>query len=149
MTITIQQIGSDLKVPMNEFDGKVTYGEKKKNIGSGYQDHVKQLKPMVEALAKLEAEGYVRAITKRPQKLVYGIGGRAGVPLLIEHGFAPRELAEQRLRDPKMLREQTSPQIARNGVVNNEEITYRMRSGTQNGRAILLIIEVGGCATLK
>lgn len=41
---------------MNEFDGKVTYGEKRKNIGSGYQDHVKQLKPTVEALALLEAQ---------------------------------------------------------------------------------------------
>ena len=54
--MTIQQVGTDIKVPMNEFDGKVIYGEKRKNVGSGYQDHVKQLKPTVEALALLEAE---------------------------------------------------------------------------------------------
>lgn len=54
--MTIQQIGTDLKVPMNEFDGKVTYGEKRKNVGSGYQDHVKQLKPTVDLLAILETE---------------------------------------------------------------------------------------------
>jgi ATP-dependent RNA helicase DDX1 len=51
---TIQQIENDLKVPQNEFDGKVVYGEKRKNAGSGYQDHVKQLVPIVDELAELE-----------------------------------------------------------------------------------------------
>lgn len=31
--MTIQQVDSDIKVPMNEFDGKVTYGEKKMAMG--------------------------------------------------------------------------------------------------------------------
>lgn len=52
---TVQIIGTDLKVPMNEFDGKVVYGEKRKNKGSSYQDHVKQLVPIVEELANLES----------------------------------------------------------------------------------------------
>lgn len=51
---TIQQIETDLKVPMNEFDGKVVYGQKRVNTGSGYVDHVKQLVPIVEELAELE-----------------------------------------------------------------------------------------------
>lgn len=53
---TIQQVGEDIKVPLNEFDGKVTYGQKRMNTGSGYVDHVKQLVPIVEELAELEAK---------------------------------------------------------------------------------------------
>lgn len=51
---TIQQVETDLKVPMNEFDGKVVYGQKRLNTGSGYVDHVKQLIPIVDELAELE-----------------------------------------------------------------------------------------------
>lgn len=53
---TIQQVEKDIKVPMNDFDGKVTYGQKRLNTGSGYVDHVKQLVPIVEELAELEAK---------------------------------------------------------------------------------------------
>lgn len=53
---TIQQVEQDIKVPMNDFDGKVTYGQKRLNTGSGYVDHVKQLVPIVEELAELEAK---------------------------------------------------------------------------------------------
>jgi ATP-dependent RNA helicase DDX1 len=52
---TIQQIETDMKVPTNEFDGKVVYGQKRANTGSGYQDHVKQLVPIVVELSDLEA----------------------------------------------------------------------------------------------
>lgn len=31
--VTIQQVDKDMKVPVDEFDGKVVYGEKKGNIG--------------------------------------------------------------------------------------------------------------------
>lgn len=51
---TIQHVEADLKVPLNEFDGKVVYGQKRANAGSNYQDHVKQLKPIVDELADLE-----------------------------------------------------------------------------------------------
>lgn len=54
--VTIQQVESDMKVPLNEFDGKVVYGQKRLNKGSGYQDHVKQLVPVVEELADLESK---------------------------------------------------------------------------------------------
>lgn len=45
-----------MKVPMNEFDGKVVYGEKLKNTGTGYQDHVNQLIPVVKELSELELQ---------------------------------------------------------------------------------------------
>lgn len=54
LNVTIQQIETDMKVPMNEFDGKVTYGEKRKKTGTGYQDHVQSLVPIVKELADLE-----------------------------------------------------------------------------------------------
>lgn len=41
---------------MNEFDGKVIYGQKRTNTGSGYVDHVKQLVPIVDELADLESK---------------------------------------------------------------------------------------------
>lgn len=53
---TIQQVEADIKVPLNEFDGKVIYGQKRLNKGSGYVDHVKQLRPIVEDLANLESK---------------------------------------------------------------------------------------------
>lgn len=39
MNITIQQIESDIKVPMNDFDGKVVYGEKRAGQGNAYQEN--------------------------------------------------------------------------------------------------------------
>ena len=54
-----------------------------------------------ERLAKLQARRYLKCITRRPQKHVYTIG-REGLAVLIEHGHAPRELAEKRLRDHEL-----------------------------------------------
>lgn len=56
LTITITQISNDMKVPVNDFDGKVVYGEKRTNKGTGYKDHVQQLVPIVKQLADLEAQ---------------------------------------------------------------------------------------------
>ncbi|KAH9641467.1 hypothetical protein HF086_006083 [Spodoptera exigua] len=56
LTITIQQIATDMKVPANEFDGKVVYGQKLKQTGSGYQDHVSQMAPVVKSLQELESQ---------------------------------------------------------------------------------------------
>lgn len=56
LTITIQQVGTDMVVPANEFDGKVVYGQKKKQAGSGYQDHVTQMAPVVKSLQELESQ---------------------------------------------------------------------------------------------
>ncbi|KAG8227851.1 hypothetical protein J437_LFUL006474 [Ladona fulva] len=56
LNITIQQVGPDIKVPVDSFDGKVVYGQKKLNTGSSYQNHVAQMAPTVEELAKLESK---------------------------------------------------------------------------------------------
>ncbi|KAL3860213.1 hypothetical protein ACJMK2_010369 [Sinanodonta woodiana] len=54
LDITIDQIQPDMKVPLNEFDGKVTYGQKKRDTGSMYKGHVDTLAPAVAELVKLE-----------------------------------------------------------------------------------------------
>lgn len=56
LNITIPQVDKDLKVPVNEFDGKVIYGEKLKSSGTGYQGHVNQLVPIVQQLSELESK---------------------------------------------------------------------------------------------
>lgn len=55
LNVTIQQVESDIKVPLNEFDGKVTYGEKRMAMGSDYKNHVQQMAPVVAELAALES----------------------------------------------------------------------------------------------
>lgn len=54
--MTIQQVDKDIKVPMNEFDGKVIYGQKRKATGSGFESHSLQMAPAVAQLAMLERE---------------------------------------------------------------------------------------------
>ncbi|CAL7934575.1 unnamed protein product [Xylocopa violacea] len=56
LNITIQQVEADMKVPMNDFDGKVVYGEKKAAMGSNYQNHVQQMAPYVAELSSLESK---------------------------------------------------------------------------------------------
>ncbi|RLU24295.1 hypothetical protein DMN91_002383 [Ooceraea biroi] len=56
LNVTIQQVGTDIKVPLNEFDGKVTYGEKRLAMGSNYENHVQQMAPIVANLAALEGK---------------------------------------------------------------------------------------------
>lgn len=56
LNITIQQIESDMKVPTNEFDGKVVYGQRRKHVGTDYETHTAQMAPIVNELAKLECE---------------------------------------------------------------------------------------------
>lgn len=55
LNVSISQIEPDIKVPVNEFDGKVTYGEKRRETGSNYQTHTAQLESTVKELAALEA----------------------------------------------------------------------------------------------
>uniref|UniRef100_A0A3B3CF57 ATP-dependent RNA helicase n=1 Tax=Oryzias melastigma TaxID=30732 RepID=A0A3B3CF57_ORYME len=52
---TITQCGTDIKVPVDEFDGKVTYGQRKA-LGGNYKGHVDALAPTVQELANLERE---------------------------------------------------------------------------------------------
>ncbi|XP_044735811.1 ATP-dependent RNA helicase Ddx1 isoform X2 [Chrysoperla carnea] len=55
LNITIEQVDKEISVPLNEFDGKVVYGEKLKQSGSGYVGHVAQMAPTVTQLAALES----------------------------------------------------------------------------------------------
>lgn len=52
--VTIDQVDTSLKIATDEFDGKVTYGQKRSNAGSGYKGHVEMLAPAVKELAELE-----------------------------------------------------------------------------------------------
>ncbi|XP_050425245.1 ATP-dependent RNA helicase Ddx1 [Adelges cooleyi] len=54
LNITIQQIGLEIDIPMNEFDGKVIYGQKKANDGPTYKNHYDQLLSSIDHLTKLE-----------------------------------------------------------------------------------------------
>ncbi|KAH8314855.1 hypothetical protein KR074_005377 [Drosophila pseudoananassae] len=56
LNITIQQVDRAMEVPVNDFDGKVVYGQKNLNTGSGYADHVEQLVPTVRKLTDLELQ---------------------------------------------------------------------------------------------
>lgn len=54
LNITVQQVDPDMKVPLDEFDGKVIYGQKRQDTGCGYQGHAGFLAPTVKELAELE-----------------------------------------------------------------------------------------------
>ncbi|XP_040848781.1 ATP-dependent RNA helicase DDX1 isoform X1 [Ochotona curzoniae] len=56
LNCTISQVEPDIKVPVDEFDGKVTYGQKRAAGGGSYQGHVDILAPTVQELAALEKE---------------------------------------------------------------------------------------------
>lgn len=51
---TIAQIPESLEVPVNEFDGKVVYGEKRKSNQAKFKGHVDILAPSVAELMQLE-----------------------------------------------------------------------------------------------
>ncbi|XP_067098227.1 ATP-dependent RNA helicase DDX1 [Osmerus mordax] len=54
---TITQCEPDIKVPLDDFDGKVTYGQRRATGGGGhYKGHVDVLAPTVQELANLERE---------------------------------------------------------------------------------------------
>lgn len=53
---TIQEIESDFRLQVDEYDGKVIYGQKKLEQTYTYEGHVKQLERIVSSLNKLESE---------------------------------------------------------------------------------------------
>ena len=65
--VVIGGVGPDLEVPVDEFDGKVTYGEKK-NKGTEYKRHVDALAPAVADLARLEEAAQLCYWTLRHKK---------------------------------------------------------------------------------
>ncbi|NWS85617.1 DDX1 helicase, partial [Toxostoma redivivum] len=56
LNCTITQVEPDIKVPVDDFDGKVTYGQKRALGGGLYKGHVDILAPTVQELAALEKE---------------------------------------------------------------------------------------------
>ncbi|KAG9494613.1 hypothetical protein GDO78_002121 [Eleutherodactylus coqui] len=56
LTCTISHVEPDMKVPLDEFDGKVTYGQRRATGGGLYKGHVDILAPTVQELASLEKE---------------------------------------------------------------------------------------------
>ncbi|KAL7988066.1 hypothetical protein Chor_006985 [Crotalus horridus] len=56
LNCTITQVEPDIKVPVDDFDGKVTYGKRRAAGGGTYKGHVDLLAPTVQELAALEKE---------------------------------------------------------------------------------------------
>uniref|UniRef100_A0A8C3HJR4 ATP-dependent RNA helicase n=1 Tax=Chrysemys picta bellii TaxID=8478 RepID=A0A8C3HJR4_CHRPI len=56
LNCTISQVEPDIKVPVDDFDGKVTYGQRRATGGGTYKGHVDILAPTVQELAALEKE---------------------------------------------------------------------------------------------
>lgn len=89
LNMTIQHISSDIKVPTDEFDGKVIYGEKRVTNGtlfcyshfalvcfeltvilcvwqgSNYRNHVQQMAPVVAELTALESKAQLTYLRRR------------------------------------------------------------------------------------
>ncbi|XP_048858219.1 ATP-dependent RNA helicase DDX1 [Brienomyrus brachyistius] len=56
LNCVITQCEPDIKVPVDEFDGKVTYGQRRAAGGGQYKGHVEALAPTVQELSALERE---------------------------------------------------------------------------------------------
>lgn len=67
--MTIQQIEPDMKVPHDEFDGKVVYGQKRQQTGSAYNNHTVQMAPIVKDLAKLESQAQILYLKRHLTKM--------------------------------------------------------------------------------
>lgn len=53
--VTVPEVDNTFNVPVNEFDGKITYGEKRSSGGRGkFQYHTQQLAPSRDHLMKME-----------------------------------------------------------------------------------------------
>ena len=66
--VTIQQADIDMKVKADEFDGKVVYGEKKKEGGAGYAGHRSELAPTLATLTSLETQAGFFLVFLRSKK---------------------------------------------------------------------------------
>ena len=61
--VTISQVDKEMKVEVNEFDGKVVYGEKLKQKGTGYAGHASVLAPVLKELQSLERKAQLTFLT--------------------------------------------------------------------------------------
>ena len=50
----VPEVSKAFEVPVNEFDGKVTYGERRRQSGLAHESHVAQLAASVAQLARME-----------------------------------------------------------------------------------------------
>lgn len=72
LNVTIQQVEPDLDIPVNEFDGKVVYGQKRLNTGSTYENHVSQMAPAVQELSQLESKTQLNYLKQHHKKFRAG-----------------------------------------------------------------------------
>ncbi|KAH9278967.1 ATP-dependent RNA helicase DDX1 [Echinococcus granulosus] len=63
--ITIDTVSKDLQVPANEFDGKVVYGQKLKNIAPSYKGHTAVLKEALKELNVMEKRAQISFLNLR------------------------------------------------------------------------------------
>lgn len=68
LNITIQQVEPKMDIPADEFDGKVVYGQKRLNRGSGYETHVEQMAPTVQELSDLECKAQLMYLKRHIAK---------------------------------------------------------------------------------
>ncbi|KAL1502170.1 hypothetical protein ABEB36_007355 [Hypothenemus hampei] len=70
LNVTIQQIEPDIKVPHDQFDGKVVYGQKRqRDEGLAYKNHTDQMMPIVTDLTKLESEAQILYLKRHLTKM--------------------------------------------------------------------------------
>ena len=68
---TIQEIQDDFKIEVNEFDGKVVYGQKRAaNSGSNYANHVEELAGTVSFLSQLERDAQINFLNMSSMKKI-------------------------------------------------------------------------------
>lgn len=59
-----------MKVPCDQFDGKVIYGQKMQSRGPAYANHTAQMAPVVKQLTKLESEAQLLYLKRHLAKSV-------------------------------------------------------------------------------
>ena len=71
--MTVPVVDSSFDVPVNEFDGKISYGQKRGQRGVAlYEGHLAQLAPSVEELKLLESQAqtkFLKSVFMRSWKL--------------------------------------------------------------------------------
>ena len=66
--VTIAQVAATLEIPVNEYDGKVVYGDKKMLSGSAFKGHVEILQPTVIELVELERKAQLNYLNLKFNK---------------------------------------------------------------------------------
>ncbi len=69
--VTISQVPSTLDIPVDEFDGKVVYGEKRKQKESAFKGHVEFLAPTVKELFEYEKTAQMNYLNLKYNKAIF------------------------------------------------------------------------------